>query len=430
MTQRAVARPDEARPSVVVIGTVAANTGDAALLEAELATIERAIRTPRVTVFDQDPDQWRFADVAVHPMLTRPHKHRRPRTWHRVAWLTRLARLLIASRVWRDGKNRLGRCLVRAEDDRRALELYGEASVAFTPGGTMLVDQYTVLPRLVDCRIAIALGCRLVIFTQTIGSFSHRLERRLGRSVFPDADLVLVRGDASRAAALALGARAERVVVAPDPVFLFARPVRDRHRRNRVAISVREWPFFRDIDPRDGQRRYQAAIAQLCEHLVTEHDVDVIFVSTCQGIPGYAYDDSEVAARIVAAVAEPVASRVLVDHTHHDPDALGAVLESVDLVVATRLHAALIALCRGTPCVAISYEAKTEEVFERLGAPELTIGIEGLESSALCALVDHALTAPAHHWAPLFAAVEREREAAEGVATIVRDTLAKGAPAV
>src|SRR3546814_6657409 len=60
-------------------------------------------------------------------------------------------------------------------------------------------------------------------------------------------------------------------------------------------------------------------------------------------------------------------SRVRVDDRFHTPEALRDRYAGYDMVVATRMHAAILALCAGTPVMPLAYEFKTAELFGRLG---------------------------------------------------------------
>ena len=152
--------------------------------------------------------------------------------------------------------------------------------------------------------------------------------------------------------------------------------------------------------------------------------MDVIFISTCQGVPDYAFDDSAVATQIVAADFRAGGPAGPCRSPTPRPRFLGDVLAEVDLLVVTRLHAAVIALCRGTPCIAILYERKTDEVFQRLGATDLTLDIESLDVPELCRLVDEALAAPAERWKPVSSTRWRAAcNEAEMVAAAVREVL-------
>ncbi|TGQ90312.1 colanic acid biosynthesis glycosyl transferase, partial [Mesorhizobium sp. M1C.F.Ca.ET.204.01.1.1] len=79
----------------------------------------------------------------------------------------------------------------------------------------------------------------------------------------------------------------------------------------RVAISVRHWSFVSDGE--EGMRRYLDSIREIATILVRDHAKKVTFVSTCQGVPEYAHDDSKTARAIVAELDPEIAKHVSVD---------------------------------------------------------------------------------------------------------------------
>ena len=209
------------------------------------------------------------------------------------------------------------------------------------------------------------------------------------------------------------------VHIAPDAAFALRRGDVPADRPGpAVAISVRDWPYFAAAD---GQERYERAIAALCRHLVEERGSEVVFLSTCQGADEYWTDDSQVAVRIADALPEATRTHVIVDRDYHRPDDLRDTFAAFDAVVATRLHAAILALDAGTPVVGIAYERKTHEVFTRLELADVITDIEHLNAAVLIELVDKVLDARPAYAARPRAAVEREARAADQVADLLRD---------
>jgi colanic acid/amylovoran biosynthesis protein len=406
---------------VVVLGTTALNGGDAALLLAQLQVLEDAFHPTRITVFDQHQaaTQTHYPELEVRSTLTWPHNERMGSVGGKARWVLRIARLFLSASAMRSGRMRWARHLAPSTSDLESLECYREATVACAPGGTMLVDNYNFVPRLADWMLPVILRRPLVLFTQTLGAFDRRLPRVLAGFVLRRATLVLVRGEDSARRARALGVRPDRVRVAPDPAFALAAFASPRERRG-AAISVRDLPFFAGANT---QSSYEAAIARLCVHLVERHDFNVVFVSTCQGATQYWTDDSRVADRIVAALPDATQARVVVDHGYHRPERLRDRYGEFELVVATRLHAAILALDAGTPTVAIAYEHKTNEVFERLGMPELVVSIDTVDARTLTDLADLVLGMYAEYVDRIQDAVRAETEAAAEVADALREAI-------
>ena len=173
-------------------------------------------------------------------------------------------------------------------------------------------------------------------------------------------------------------------------------------------------------------RAYKDAVAGLVDHAVHRHGGTVTFISTCQGVPEYAYDDSAVASEIVDRLSDDVRARVSVDSDFHRPEDLLRRLSEFDLVVATRMHVAILALAAGTPVITISYEFKTRSLFERLGMGEFVHDIESVSASELGRSLDHFLEALPTMRREFASAVESERRrgaAAEEYLDAVRHTL-------
>jgi colanic acid/amylovoran biosynthesis protein len=109
----------------------------------------------------------------------------------------------------------------------------------------------------------------------------------------------------------------------------------------------------------------------------------VTFLSTCQGIPDYWTDDSAVAERIAALVPAELRARIVIDRAFRTPARLIDAFAGFDMVVATRMHAAILALAAGTPVLAIAYEFKTRQLFARLGLDDFTLDAETLTGDGL-----------------------------------------------
>src|SRR5690606_35083956 len=140
-----------------------------------------------------------------------------------------------------------------------------------------------------------------------------------------------------------------------------------------------------------------------------ERGAEVVFVSTCQGNPAYRYDDAAVAASIVETLPEAIRDRVTVDADYHRPEALLDVLGGFDLVVATRMHVAILALGAGVPVLPIAYEFKTEALFERLGLGAWVQDIERVRPGTLPAVADRFIEQMPAFRSDLFERVEAQR---------------------
>jgi colanic acid/amylovoran biosynthesis protein len=410
----------------VVSNTVVLNGGDAAILHGVRACLRRVDADAEIVVYDSHPEEAarRHPSFAFRRLAHDAAGDRRRRD-----------RLLAAAHLSRAGWPKIAR---RAcpDDLVPILEAYRGADVVVSTGGTYLVDHYRIDARLFDYRLARAAGRPLVFFTQSLGPFADPARRRALAPVFADARLVLLRDERSRGYVRSLGVSDEHLRVAADGVFALAEEADLRRgaarawpATPRVGISVRSWRHFARRDPEAGMAAYRRAMAALVEALVREHDASVTFLSTCQGIPAYTTDDADTAREIRALLSPETKARAAVDGDFHDPLDLSAMYGDLDLVIATRMHAAILALIRGTPVLPIAYEFKTKELFRRLGAEAHVLDIETLsEEGARAALARFLEALPAYR-AKVFERVRAERESALSVVEPLRALAREARPA-
>jgi colanic acid/amylovoran biosynthesis protein len=166
--------------------------------------------------------------------------------------------------------------------------------------------------------------------------------------------------------------------------------------------------------------RYYEALRALSDHLVERYDAEITFLSTCQGMPEYWTDDSRVAQEIVDGLSSNTRKSVSVDSDFHSPPVLARTLKDYDLLIATRMHMAILALSVGTPVLPIAYEFKMRELFERLAQGRWVQDIEAISADALINAVDQLLKALPDIRQPLFTAVQKEYENAIASGHLVR----------
>lgn len=425
---------------VALINSVLSNGGDAAIQLGTLRVLRRAFGPEtRFTIYDAAPDTARthYPDLDIRPALRTLAFETRPQSWWArkvrfARWLVHRPRLYAAATLYGLGRRALARRLLSRNECERIDEL-ARVDLVCSVGGTYLVENYWLGPMLFDFGIVRRLGLPLVLLTQSMGPFRKPHVQRAVRRVAEDANLVLLRDEASRRHVESLGTEGTQVRVGADLAFAIADPEALRAARTatwpdrpRVAVSVREWPYFETVSLEEGTVRYRASIAATVEHLVHAYDAEVVFVSTCQGNPEYRYDDAAEAAAIVATLPEDVRSRVSVDADYHRPEELLDLLGGFDLALATRMHVAILALSAGVPVLPIAYEFKTQALFERLGAGEWVQDIERVDPAMLPIVADQFIEELPTFRADLFERVEAQRAEAMDSGEWVRDAVREG----
>jgi len=426
---------------VAILNAVLGNGGDAAILLGIERALQAALGPFEMTVFETQPDLMApvYPDLEVveglssvaWPMVANglPARARRA-----ARWAERPARLRLAVRAERAGRNALAGLL--AGDGADSLRALADADVVVSTGGTYLVPAYWLAPRLLEFDLVRALGLPYALYTQSVGPYSAKMPLQRLKGIFEDARVVLLRDARSQreldalAPAAATAVRADAAFALADAARLAEAAGRTWPAQPTVAVSVRDWPHFEGTTAEAGMARFRMAVGGAVERLVTAHGARVRFLSTCQGRPGYRYDDSAVAARIWAALPEAVREHVEVDRRPHTPTDVMATYAECDLVMATRMHAAILALSGGTPVLPVTYEFKTDELAANLGIADWTAHIATATPETLATRVDAVVASVDERRAGLMAAVEAMRADAMGAGALVAEAFAPERTAV
>jgi colanic acid/amylovoran biosynthesis protein len=314
------------------------------------------------------------------------------------------------------------------KSEREVFSLYREADAVVSVGGGFLTDSYGIAlwPRFFGYLTAVILGKPLFFYAQSMGPMQGLIFRSMYRWLFKRAALIIVRDGRSAEFLRGLGIREDKFVVTADEAIaglgqFDARvppcdcAMRPQDKRLNIGISVRRWKFPHRSDREELMAGYIEAVRQLCFHLVEGHGAQVTFISTCQGVPGYFADDSELALEIVNALPADVRKSVSVSRHFHHPLDLLAVMRRFDLFVGTRMHTAIMALLAGVPTVAVAYEHKSVDLFSRLGLGEFVLEMDA-GKDVLESTVDSA-----------FANADRVREEISGRLGPLRELSAQNA---
>jgi len=416
---------------VAITNTVALNGGDAAILLCLVRMVRKAFgEDVEIIVFDSQPEiaarYYPGFTFRLLEMLPAPLPKRRLRRLDRLLERVERVRFRTALRLLPVG---LGSLLLR-HSERRLVRQYAEMDLVIATGGTYLVENYDIGFRLGHFGLAQAAGTPVMLFTQSLGPFRKPRNRRSVKRVLSGARRILLRDARSRTHLIDAGVPESLMHICADGVFALADDVRLNAaaeggrlpgQRLRVAISVREWSHFGSETPGSGMDRYCRAIAAVVEHLSREFDAEIVFLSTCQGIPEYWTDDSRTAARISELVAPELRDRVVVDRSFRRPDQLMEAYSGFDLLVSTRLHAAILALCAGTPVFPIEYEFKTTEVFAKLGLRDWIQDINTVQADTLPAKLGSFMRVLPALRGTLFRAVLSERDSAFQAVEVLAD---------
>lgn len=420
---------------ILITNTVALNGGDAAILEAVLHLLRVAFgNDTNFIVYDNSPETAARYYPEIHfrkLIYVQAIPQTRIGLIRSVGKRLNLGRMRLAMKCWTMNPA-LARVLL-TEEEWKDFQHYSSADLIVSTGGTYLVDNYSLASRIFDYQLSLGMKRPLIFFTQSMGPFrKQNSSRQKLRAIFSQAQLILLRDERSLDNLKELGLFGMKTQISSDAVFALADPSILREaaqaqpppsQRMKIAISVRDWRHFTRVSQSEGMENYKKAMHSLTTHLVKEHAAEIVYISTCQGIPEYRFNDSIVARDIFDQLSAETRSHVQVDAEFHTPSKLISRLREFDWAIGTRMHFCILCLLAGTPVLPIAYEFKTNELFSRLGLGEWVQNIEALEPNTFVKAVEEFLNTIPNLREALFQKVELERQAALQSGLLVKEAL-------
>ncbi len=229
-------------------------------------------------------------------------------------------------------------------------------------------------------------GARFIVLSSGSGVLRSAVGRWLVRSALKKADYRSFREDFAVVLARELNAP-EPNQWFPDLAFSLGVPARRvaRHERRRIGVSPIAWcdPFA--WPERDARRydRYLERLADFVRRVLTRDDEVVLFAT--------AGADHKVMADLVNRIhkdgATQYGGRLEVSPARTVSDLLD-VLQTLDVVVASRLHGVILSYVCRVPVAAVSYDPKVDFVVNRLRQDEASVPIDAFDADRLLAIVD------------------------------------------
>lgn len=261
--------------------------------------------------------------------------------------------------------------LARGRNYNKALAAIAGADVVFSSAGGYLNSRYGYTKRLKTFETILDMGKKLVLLPQSIGPFSANTDHTRLATTLNKATAVLVRDAQSLQNLENIGMNLARVRQLPDlglatlenskgPQLKFPSP--------SVLISVREWKYDIELDD------LVAKFVRLAEHISGKLGKNIVFASTCQGVPQY-IDDSKIAKRVVANCSPHLQSKMNVIESKLTCHEYINLAKKCELYVGMRLHGAIMSLQADIPAFAIGYEEKTREIFTDIGLKDCFVEI-------------------------------------------------------
>lgn len=382
---------------ILITNIVTLNPGDAAILQGMIQIFRQKYgEDVEIIVFDKLADAaskyypWAsfrqsFFGNEQYGYISRKLKKLGYGHWVRRLryWRLKFAGYLYLARIgW------FSRLLVN-RSDRESIRIYGDADLVVSTGGTYLIENYNLSSSIYDYLLTLSFKKPLIFFTQTLGPFDKEKNISVFREIFRKSNIIFLRDERSKKHLLEIGVSEDKIVIAKDSAFAIdankLELIQDSERSKplKIAISVRSLRFF-ESGKQGVYENYKKCIVSMIVLAVEEFDAEICFLSTCQGIPEYWTNDSALSEEIYEMLPSDIRKNVFVDGEFRQPLELIRAYKNFDLVIATRMHAAILSFVAGTPVLGIAYEFKLEELFDQLSMDKIRLSISNMsgESSA------------------------------------------------
>ncbi len=366
------------------------NAGDLAILQETLRCLQTAFPSCHITVAINDPQDDLLPPEAEYvPSLTRwlvTLGEDGSWRWHKPMAAPLTLWLFVAALLYRLS----GRELLPRTNSRQALmRAYYEADVVVVIGGGHLYAPHAFniayLWLWVGLAAALAMGKPLVLLPQSFGPLPGRFQQALLGWLINRSALVAARE--YRSVELLAKCNTRRpVLVLPD--LAFATKQAAQHELDRVlpwlrslrncgvpivGVTLMDWGGQNARFQQ--QARYETAMVDLIEYLVTTYNAHVILFAQCTG-PTVAQDDRRIARRVHATVLHP---NVHLADVALSPNLLKAAYSALDALVATRMHSAIFGLSANVPTLVIGYLHKSIGIMEMLGLADYALDIADVD---------------------------------------------------
>lgn len=221
-----------------------------------------------------------------------------------------------------------------------------------------------------------------VLYAQSFGPFHSWFSRWWMRKLVKKSSGTWARESASRETLINIGAPAEKMDVVADAAFGIRPKARQQQRRSLASLRPQEYVAIsvRSLDATghaaDLEKNYRQSIQELIEWIVREKKLKVALVAHTTG--PLLEEDDRITSRIVyESLAEDAKRQALLVEEDLSPGDLASLYGNASLVLATRFHAVVLALCGGCPVIAIPYFGlKTQGALRDLGLEDFVVEVK------------------------------------------------------
>lgn len=237
-----------------------------------------------------------------------------------------------------------------------------EASLIILSGGSYFIQNYSNNLRVRTLKMLIEKGKKIIFFPQSIGPINNKTFFNLIEKV----DLIFIRELISYNY-VKERIKTNNLILTNDISLIYANFYENLPNKNNgiknIIINFRKWDNFVDIEK----------FTNFCNFIIVKYDVNITYISTCQGINGYT-NDSEIGLLIEKNIKYKKKFKVLLKK--YELFEFIKIIKENDAYFGMRLHGALISLISGLPSFVINYEHKSLGIFESLSLQNYAVNFD------------------------------------------------------
>lgn len=311
-------------------------------------------------------------------------------TWMWIHFIVRVLSLPISDRVYTFSCER-----------QASLQAIKRSDLCISIGAERINDNfYLALPfSLFTLWMVKSYRKKLVLFPQTIGPFHFNLSTFFAKKVLKKCDRVYARDTRSKSILETMGVSPKKSFFVPD-IAIMQEPCEVDTVKEGIfraegipsgspisGISVMEWSYFKTPPGASNYHEYKRIVAEAVDYLIERYDYHVVFVPTNLKMRGCREDDVKTGDEIFELIRNK--AKVTCIRKLYPPGQIKGLIASMDMFIATRMHACIFATSAHVPTLSINYQFKLYEYMKLLGLEDNTVDIEKLTFDKLKELIDY-----------------------------------------
>jgi len=365
------------------------NKGDAAIVMGILKTIRKFYPTSEISILTPTPVEdikyYSVYGAKTYFQLFNYVNRRIPRILYKLLFLLKIILYLIWIKI---------SFLPLSQHDKKIIDLYKNADLIIScSGGRLGGRKYsTIYDALIPMYFAKKLGKKIYICSQSIEPFTNNILKILTTFILNQVDLITVREPTSFELLKSINIKKPFYLTA-DLAFLADSESLDSgykllkdcgvpsNNKLRVGITVMNWIFPNTTELETKKGGYINAITSSIERIIEEMNAIIIFFPSVIFAPKE--DERKLSQQIRDKIKKSLTSNVFVLTENYSPQQMKAMIGTMDMFIATRLHSGVFALSMNIPSLIIAYEQKTRGLMEMFGLQDYVIDINTITAEQI-----------------------------------------------